>query len=125
MDVRQLQSLSEFLDEAASRGDEAPTDFDLPDPHSETHDLFVGNAEFAEETFWIICRRHSGMHAYVGRGSGRECVECCYFGCPERIRQDCVLDRESVLEFASMLPSIDELSEPWHWVEFEEMYAAQ
>ena len=123
MNARQLRSLVEFLDESARRGNEAPIEFDLPDPHSETHDLFVGNAEFPQETYWIICRRHSGKHAYVGRGTDREYVETCYFGCPQLVRQDCVLDRASVLEFASMLPAVDTLCDPWHWVGFDEMYA--
>jgi hypothetical protein len=123
MNEGQLQLLTRFLDEAATGDVEASAEFALPDPLSPTHDLFIGNAEFPEETYWIICRRHAGNHAYLGRGRGRNYVECCFFGCPERVRQDCILDREAVLEFASMLSSIDNLQEPWHWVTFDDIYA--
>src|SRR5436305_842416 len=108
VDVRQRKmnsiSLSEFLTTAERRCIESSDSFDLPDPCPDTHDLFVYNAEFKEETYWIICRRHARNHAYVGRGKRRQYVQCICFGCPEHVRQDCVLSRIHVLEFAGLLP---------------------
>jgi hypothetical protein len=114
-------ALMEFLDDAERLGAESPDSFDLTDPSPVTHDLFVGKAAFKGGTRWIICRRQA-KHTYVGRGDRRQYVDCCYFGCPELVRQDCILSREDVLAFAELLPSIEQLSEPWHWVSFDQMY---
>ena len=118
-----LPQLIEFLTKAERRCVESLDGLDLPDPSPDSHELFVGNAEFEEETYWIICRRHARKLEFVGRGTCRMYVECCYFGCPELVRQDCVLNRQDVLEFAELIPSIEQLTDPWHWVPFDEMFA--
>ena len=117
-----IEALIEFLDAAEARHLDLAHEFDLPDPTPDTHDLFVANAEFPIETYWVICRRHAGQHAYLGHGNNLHCTDCCIFGCPETVRCDCVLSRDAVVAFAAMLPNIEQLSDPWHWVSFENMY---
>ena len=117
-----IESLIEFLNAAESRDAESSPEFELPDPTPDTHDLFVANAEFTIETHWIVCRRHSGKHEYLGHGDARRFIDCCIFGCPETVRCDCVLSREAVIAFATMLPNIEQLTPPWHWIPFEDMY---
>jgi hypothetical protein len=117
-----IEALIEFLYAAESRDADSATEFDLPDPTPDTHDLFVATAEFPDEKYWLICRRHSGKHAYLGHGNDLRYTDCCIFGCPETVRCDCVLSRDAVIAFAAMLPNIGQLTDPWHWVPFEDMY---
>ena len=117
-----IEPLIEFLNDAERRDGELPGEFELPDPKPDTHDLFIANAEFNIETHWIVCRRHSGKHAYLGHGDDRRYTDCCIFGCPETVRCDCVLSRDAVIAFVTMLPNIEQLPSNWQWVSFKDMY---
>ncbi|MFN9343457.1 MAG: hypothetical protein ACK6DB_12840 [Planctomycetota bacterium] len=117
-----LETIQQYLDAAERHDDTTDGGLPLPWGHSASEDMFVANLEFVDCTKWTICRRSRGNHFYLASGENGGSTHCVLFGCPERICCDCVLDRETVLAFAALLPNIDELPTPLRWVNVHEMY---
>lgn len=120
--IMQFETIQQYLDAAERNDSVADSALSLPWGRSKSEDMFIANLEFADCTKWMICRRSFSKHHYLATGSTGESTHCILFGCPETICRDCVLDQDTVLAFATLLPDIDNLPFPLRWVTFDEMY---
>ena len=76
----------------------------------------VALAAMGNTAAWILERKKEKVSYFLARGYGPEYYECIYLGCPEFVRDCCLLSRaDAELGIISLIKR-RELSIDWHWI---------
>lgn len=76
----------------------------------------VGLAAMHDTEAWLLSRRKDGAIYFLAKGLGSQFYECIYLGCPEFIRDCCLLSRSDAEFGMKTLLERQKLHIDWHWV---------
>jgi hypothetical protein len=82
----------------------------------------VALAAMGETAAWILRKRAGKTSKFLARGNWSRFYECIYWGCPEHIRDSCLLSRSDAEVGIRTLIDQETLSRDWHWVPHEKVF---
>ena len=109
---RAVQSLMDRI----AAGAEGKPEFEIWECGEGPKIVEVALAAMGDTAAWIVDRKENRTTYYLARGSGPEYYECIYLGCPEFVRDCCLLSRADVELGITALIERRELPGDWHWV---------
>jgi hypothetical protein len=82
----------------------------------------VAVAEMGDTSAWILKRRIGVANQFLARGKWSRFYECIYWGCPENVRDCCLLSRSDAEVGIRSLIEKEKLSSEWHWVPQDKVF---
>src|SRR6266568_3034060 len=82
-----VQSLMDRIESGA----EGRPEFEIWESGDGPMIVAVALAAMGDTEAWILRRWKKGMSYFLARGNGSEHYECIYLGCPEFVRDSCLL----------------------------------
>jgi hypothetical protein len=82
----------------------------------------VALAAMGDKSAWILKRSKKGSNYFLARGNGTVFYECIYWGCPEYIRDYCLLSRTDAELGIRTLIQRQKLSSGWQWIPQQQVF---
>lgn len=109
---RDVQSLMDRI----AAGAEGKTEFQIWQPDDGPMIVEVALATMDNNDAWILRRYRKRMSYFLARGVGPDYYECIYLGCPEFVRDCCLLPRGDAELGITALIQRRKLQSDWHWI---------
>jgi len=91
--------------------------FELWEPGEGNLIIQVGLAAVMEDTVaWLLSREMNGAKYFLAKAFGDQYYECMWWGCPELIRDCCLLSRSDADVGIKTLLHRQKLHVDWHWL---------
>src|SRR5262249_16873938 len=103
-------------------GAEGRPGFEIWEANDGTLIVEVALAEMGDTSAWLLKRRTKRTNEFLGRGNLARFHKCIYWGCPEYIRDCCLLSRSAAELGIRALIEKENLNNDWRWLAQSEVF---
>jgi hypothetical protein len=114
-DFASWKDVQSLMDKIQS-GEEGLPHFELWEPDDGNLIIGVDLVDMDDTQAWLLTRRENSTKHFLAKGTGDRYYPCVYSGCPEFVRDCCLLSRSDAECAIATLLERQKLHIDWHWV---------